>query len=165
MPRRLPGLLVLAVGLAGAARCTGDIDLKQALVVTDVFSGYYDNGIKDGQIHLVPSITFRLKNQSATTVPDIEIDTAFWAEGKDGEMDSVSVRALANGLPAGASSESLTVKSRIGFTLAGIREDFFGHSLFKDVTARMFAKRSGRIFPLGEFKMERRIIPHAGARP
>ena len=165
MPRRLPGLLVLAIGLAGAAGCTGDLDLKQALVVTDMFSGYYDNGIKDGQIHLVPSITFRLKNQSAQTVPGIEIDIAFWAEGKDGEMDSVSVRALANGLPAGASSDSLTVKSKIGFTLAGTRDDFFGHSLFKDVTARMFAKRSGRIFPLGEFKMERRIIPHAGARP
>jgi len=165
MPRRLLGSLVLALGFAGAAGCTGDIDLKQALVVTDVFSGYYDNGIKDTQIHLVPSITFRLKNQSAQTVPSIEIDIAFWAEGKDGEMDSVSVRALANGLAAGASSDSLTVKSKIGFTLAGTRDDFFGHSLFKDVTARMFAKRSGRIFPLGEFKMERRIIPHAGARP
>ena len=165
MPRRLLGSLALALGLAGAAGCTGDIDLKQALVVTDVFSGYYDNGIKDTQIHLVPSLTFRLKNQSAQKVPGIELDVAFWAEGRDGEMDSVSVRALADGLPAGSTSQPLTVRSKIGFTLAGIRDDFFGHSLFRDVTARMFAKRSGRIFPLGELKMERRIIPHAGARP
>ena len=165
MPRRLFGLLVLALGFAGAAGCTGDIDLKQALAVTDVFSGYYDNGFKDGQIHLVPSFTFRLKNQSATHVPGIELDAAFWAEGKDGEMDSVSIRALADGLAPGASSEPLTIRSKIGFTLAGTRDDFFGHSLFRDVTAKMFAKRSGRIFPLGAFKMERRIIPHAGPRP
>jgi hypothetical protein len=165
MPRRLLGPLVFALGLAGATGCTGDIDLKQALAVTDVFSGYYDNGYKDGQIHLVPSMTFRLKNQSAQKIPGIEIDAAFWAEGQDGEMDSVSIRALANGLAPGAATEPLTIRSKIGFTLSGTRDDFFGHSRFKDVTARMFAKRSGRIFPLGEFKMERRIIPHAGARP
>ncbi len=71
------------------------------------------------------------------------------------------MRALADGLAAGASSEPLTIRSKVGFTLEGARDDFFRHSLFRDVTARMFAKRSGRIFPLGQFKMDQRIIPHS----
>src|SRR4030095_7298712 len=107
----LLGPLVFALGLAGATGCTGDIDLKQALAVTDVFSGYYDNGFKDGQIHLVPSMTFRLKNQSAQKIPGIEIDAAFWAEGKDGEMDSVSIRALAEGVAAAGAPDTATLLS------------------------------------------------------
>ena len=161
MTRRLLGLLVLSLGLAAPAGCGRDVALNEVLAVTDVLSGYYDNGIKNGKIHMVPSLTFRLKNQGAQKVSDIELDIAFWAEGKDGEMDSASVRALSDGLAAGASSEPLTVRSKIGFTLEGARDDFFGHSLFKDVTARVFAKRSGRIFPLGQFKMDQRIIPNA----
>jgi hypothetical protein len=168
MPRRPLGLLVLALGLAVPAGCSGDIDLKQALAVTDIFSGYYDNGFKDGKPHLVPNLTFRLKNQSATEIPSIEIDVAFWQEGRDAESDSVQVKAFASGgLAPGATSEPMTVRARWGYTLDGAKEDFFINSLFKDFIAKMFAKRSGRIFPLGEFRLDRRIIPHQSspARP
>ena len=99
------------------AGCGRDIELNEALAVTDVLSGYYDNGVKDGKTHFVPSITFRLKNQSAQKVPGIELDVAFWEEGKDGEMDSVSRAGIgADGLAAGASTEPLTVRSNVGFT-------------------------------------------------
>lgn len=166
MARRLLGLLVIVLGFATAAGCSGDIDLSQALAVTDVLSGYYDNGVKGGANHLVPSITFRLKNQSAQDVSSVELDVAFWPEGRDAELDSVSIRGIGgDALAPGASTEPLTVRSRLGFTLEGAREDFFNHSLFKDVTARVFAKRSGRIIPLGQFKLDRRIIPHSQSSP
>jgi hypothetical protein len=33
--------------------------------------------------------------------------------------------------------------------------------MFKDFTAKVFAKRGGKIVKLGEFKIDRRIIPHS----
>ncbi len=96
MARRLVGLLVILLGLAAPAGCGRDIELDEALAVTDVLSGYYDNGVKDGKTHFVPSITFRLKNQSAQTVPDIELDVAFWADG-EGWRNRLRLRASVGG--------------------------------------------------------------------
>ena len=84
MPRRLVGLLVILIGLAAPAGCGGDIPLNEALAVTDVLSGYYDNGIKGTGTQYLPIITFKLKNQSVQKVPGIELDVAFWEEGATG---------------------------------------------------------------------------------
>ena len=58
MVRRLFAPAALATALAVAACST--INLSQAIEVTDIISGWYDNGIKDGMNHMVPMITFRL---------------------------------------------------------------------------------------------------------
>jgi len=156
---------VIALFLVATA-CAPNVDLSKALTLTDMLSGYYDHGVRDGKPWLPPSITFRLHNISDRTIGPLQLTVAFWREGEDGEWNSVLIQGVGSeGLKPGASTEPLTIRSKIGFTLAGTRDDFFGHSLFRDVTAKMFAKRSGRIFPLGAFKMERRIIPHAGPRP
>ena len=162
MLRRLLGSVAVSAVVLAPAGCTGDIELDEVLAVTDVLSGYYDNGVKDGKTQLVPSITFKLKNQGAKLVPGIELDVAFWEEGAPGELDSAQVKAIGNdGLAAGASTDSLTVRATVGYTLEGARDSFFTHSQFKGFIAKMFAKRSGRIFPLGQFKMDQRIIPHS----
>jgi len=162
MPRRPLVLLVALVWLVGGAACGGNINLSEALAVTDILSGYYDNGIKDGKNHLVPSITFRLKNQSTGEISSVEVDVAFWEEGKDAENDSVLIRAIGGeALQPGASTEPLTVRAPHGYMLEQARADLFTHSMFHDFIAKMFAKRGGRIFPIGQFKLDRRIIPQA----
>ena len=123
MPRRLVGLLVILIGLAAPAGCGGDIPLNEALAVTDVLSGYYDNGIKGTGTQYLPIITFKLKNQSVQKVPGIELDVAFWEEGATGELDSVQVKAIGgDGLAPGASTEALTVRPKVGYTFEGTRE-------------------------------------------
>ena len=162
MARRLVGLLVILLGLAAPAGCGRDIELDEALAVTDVLSGYYDNGVKNTGTQYVPSITFKLKNQTAQQVPGIELDVAFWEEGATGELDSVQIKAIGgDGLAPGASTEALTVRATVGYTFEGARDSFFTNSRFKGFIAKMFAKRSGRIFPLGQFKMDQRFIPHS----
>lgn len=164
MRRRLIAPVLLSAALAGAS--CAQPNLTQALEVTDILSGYYDNGIKNGANHLVPSITFRLKNRSDEPLNSVQLTVAFWAEGKDGEADSKQVAGIGGtAVPPGQSTESITVRSSVGFQLEGPRSDLFTHSLYKDFTVKMFARRSGRIYSLGEFKVDRRLIPQAVKAP
>ena len=160
--RRAIPRLALALALAGGAGgCGGPINLKEALAVTDVFTGWYDNGTKDGKNHLVPSITFRLKNQLDQPLSSVQLTMDFWLEGADGPLDSALVRGIGpDAVGPGASTEPITVRSGTGYTLESPRADLFDHSLFKDATVKMFAKRSGAIVAIGEFKIDRRLLPH-----
>lgn len=159
--RRTPVLAVLVVFLATGVACGPPLNLGTALAVTDVFSGYYDNGIKDGTNHMVPSVTFRLKNLSDQAIGNVQLTLDFWLEGGDGPLDSALIRGIgSDAVEPGALSDPITVRSGTGFKLEGARADLFIHSLFKDASVKIFAKRSGTIAPLGEFKIERRILPH-----
>ena len=152
-------VLLLILSGAGAAACTV-IDLGKDLQVTDVDSGWYDNGIKDGMNHLVPQISFRLKNVSAEPVNSVQMTIAFWRDGADGMMEEVLKQGIGSeGVSAGATSEPVKARSPVGYTYAGPRAEALTNSNFVDVTARVFAKRGGKIFKMGEYKIERKLIP------
>ncbi len=152
-------IFVLALAAAGAAACT-TIDLSKAIEVTDVQSGWYDNGIKDGMNHLVPMVTFRLKNISAENVNSVQLTVAFWMEGADGMMDEVLLQGIGpDSIQPGASTEPIKARITVGYTYAGARAEALTNSNFKDASARIFAKRGGKIVRLGEFKIERKLIP------
>ena len=160
MVRRLVAPAALATALAVAACST--VNLTQAIEVTDIISGYYDNGIKDGFNHMVPMITFRLKNRTDQPLNSVQLTVAFWVAGKDGDQDSRQIVGIGGtAVQPGQSSESITVRSSVGFTLAQPRADLFTHPDFVDWTVKMFARRSGRIYAIGEFKVDHRFIPQA----
>jgi hypothetical protein len=166
MFRRPIARIGLALALATGASCSA-IDLSTALSVTDPFTGWYDNGViadgpQKGWSHLVPQITFKLRNASADSVESVQVLVAFWAAGADGEADDREVLGIGgDGLAPGALTSAITVRSTVGHRLEIARSDFFSHSLYKDFVAKVFAKRGGRIYRLGEFPIERRIIPHS----
>lgn len=158
--RLLALLLVLAIGPA----CGTGVDLQTDLEITDVFTGWYDNGVKDGQNHMLPSITFRLKNVSDRPIAGVQLMVSFWRDGADGEQDSSQVRGIGDdALAPGAETEPLLVRASVGYTLSGPRDAFFQHSMFLDFSAKLFARRGGRIVPVGEFPIDRVIIPQASS--
>jgi len=166
MARKLRAIVVLGALMCASvsSACGPEVDLSQALEVTEVFSGYYDNGIKNGANHLVPSLTFRLHNKTTASIRSVELMLGFWAEGADGELDNVLTHGIVgSALPGGASTDPITVRTTVGYTQEGPRAELFSHSMFKDVTAKMFAKHGGKIYPLGEFKIDRRLIPHVSS--
>jgi hypothetical protein len=153
--------IAATLGLLAATACAPAVDLSKALEVTDSLGGYYDAGLKDGWNYLKPSISFRLRNKSNQKLGPVQITVAFWKDGDDGEWDSTVLQGIhAEGLPAGATTESLLARANIGYRLEGARADFFSHHAFQDVTAKLFASQGGRIYPLGQVKLERVIIPH-----
>jgi hypothetical protein len=154
--------IVLALLLAGAAGCGPQLDLAK-LEPTDVVSGYYDDGVKDGLNRLLPSISFRLKNNGAVAASEVQLTVSFWRDGDDGEKDSLEVAGIGGeAVPQGGTTPPILVRAKVGYTLAQPRDELFTHSLFTDFTARIFAKRGGKIVPLGQFRIERRILPHMG---
>jgi hypothetical protein len=133
------------------------------LEATETLTGWYDAGVKDGLNHLLPSISFRLHNKGDAPVRQIQLTVSFWRDGDDGEWESKEVRGLGSeALAPGALSEPILVRSDIGYTLEQPRAELFSHSQFRDASVKLFAKRGGKIAPLGEFKIDRRIIPHVG---
>lgn len=156
-------VLLVGLGTAGASGCS-EVDYKAALQVSEMSSGYYDAGVTDlGLNKLVPSVTFRLKNVSAEPVTSIDMVVFFWAEGQDGEedreLDEAIVTAIgSDGLAPGASSEPMVVRSKQGYTLEQARAELFSHRLFREVTAKIFLKRGGRIVPFGEYTIDRRLL-------
>jgi len=156
-PRTL-GLVVVLLGWVDAS--CGSVDLSKTLQVADVQSGFYDAGVKNGLNYLQPQITFRLKNVSSESINSVGLTVAFWRAGADGEWDSVLHQGIgSSGVAAGMATEPITARLGVGYTLEGARADFFTNSKYRDVTAKIFAKRSGKIFRMGEYKLEHKIIP------
>lgn len=154
---------MLAVGLAlvSSASCGQRVDLS-ALEVTDTFTGWYDNGIKDGKNHLVPSLSFRLKNNGETPATYVQLTVSFWMKGAADLYDERQVSGIgATAVPPGGTTEPILVRATHGYTLEGPRADLFSHSQFRDVTARVVATRDGRPARIGEVAIDRRLIPHA----
>lgn len=148
--------------LTGATSCGSGLDLAKALVVTDVFTGYHDAGVVNGLNKLVPSITFKLRNAAADPVESVQLTVAFWEEGADGETESLLVRGIGEaGLEPGASTDPINVRGTFGYTYEGARAEMFTNSRYRGFIAKLFAKQGGRIVPIGQLKIDPRIIPAA----
>ena len=153
--------LVLTVAVGASASCAR-IDLARSLAVVDVFTGYYDFGIVDGKNKLVPSVSFRLRNTGTVPITGVQLLVSFWFDGDDGEKDSKEVLGIGrDAVEPGGTSEVVLVRSAVGYTLEQPRAELFTHRMFKDVVVKIFAKRGGEIVPIGEFRIDRRILPHS----
>lgn len=160
MSHRLTVLRV-AVLLAtfAVAGCTS-VDLKTAVQITDVSSGYYDNGLTPaGLNHLVPSLTFTVRNASDQELSSIDVVVMYWAAGDDTEQDEAVIKVIGGGgLAPGASTDPVVTRSKIGYTLEQPRSELFSHRMFRDWTVKLFIKRGGKIVPAGEYPIERRLL-------
>jgi hypothetical protein len=155
----VPLFAAVFLAVIATAGCNS-VDLKTQVQVVDVSTGYYDNGLTaTGLNHLVPSITFSLRNVSDREVSSIDMVVLYWAHGDDSEQDEALMRVVGGGgLPPGATSEPVVSRSRIGFTLEAPRAELFTHSRFRDWTAKLFLKRGGKIVPAGEHKIEHKLL-------
>ncbi len=68
-------VLLAACSLAG---CGPGVDLKQSAHVVDVTTGWFDAGVTpDGKNKLVPSISFRIKNDGSATIGTTQLNLVF----------------------------------------------------------------------------------------
>jgi len=149
--------MALATVVLGAA-CGPTVDLTVDLEVAAVESGYYDNGLKDDKHHLLPAIAFQLRNTGDRDLGSLQLMIQFWKDGELAEFDSRLVSGI--DITSGGETVQQWVRAEKGYTL----EDpdisaLFGHSLFSDFTVNLFARRSGQFVKIGEYKLERRILP------
>ena len=128
-----------ALALAG---CGPRIDVKQALEVTDVVTGWYDAGIVEGgKNKLVPSVTFRIKNVSSEPVTYVQFNAVFRVIGDVQELGSKLVRGIGgDGLGPGQFAGPYTLQSDLGYTGEQPRADMLQHGQFQDAQVEIFAK-------------------------
>lgn len=160
MSRRTSFFHVAAVLAVVAAAGCESVDLKTAVQIADVSSGYYDNGLAaNGFNHLVPSVTFSVRNVSDRELSSVDVVVMYWAAGQDAEQDESLMKVIGgSGLPPGATSDPVVSRSKVGFNLEQPRAELFTHPRFVDWTAKLFLKRGGKIVPAGEYKIDRRIL-------
>jgi hypothetical protein len=162
----------LVAAILTAAACSPSADLSKALEVTDIVTGYSDEGVHQVVMEgrdvaankLKPSITFTLRNTTTEPLTSIEIMASFWQAGSDGEWDSMQTYAVSGTqqLPGGQKTAAITLKPNVAYNVEGARVSVFKHYLYKPVTVKLFAKRSGSLYRLGEFKIDEVVLPAAG---
>jgi hypothetical protein len=107
----------------------------------------------------VPVVQLTIANNGPTPLDNIDVFLSFWPVGADGEKDTQQIEpARTRDLPGGASTPPLVVRSAVGYDLADETTDLFSHSGFRDWTVKIYARRAGRIVPLGEFRIARRLV-------
>ncbi len=138
--RRLRGVL-LTIALIGLG-CTTTVDLKQAMHVSDVTTGWFDAGIVGGKNKLVPSVTFRLKKATDTSIPALSLNVVFKAVGDTDDWDDVFVQRV--DFIDGAQTAPITVRPEKGYTgdPPQSRADMLKNSQFRDLNVQVFGKQS-----------------------
>jgi len=168
---RIPAALVAFVLPAGllAAGCSKPVDLKQALQVTDVITGYHDAGVVGGKNKIVPSITFRLKKNTSDSLRPLSLNVVFKklpAPGtavppgspEEADWDDKFVQSV----PFDDNqTKTLTFRSEPGFTAEPpqTRADILQHRLFQDVRIHIFAKHSASQWvEIASFDVPRQLL-------
>jgi hypothetical protein len=142
--RAFPRVLILSVASVLLAACGGPpVDLKQALQIDIVSTGWYDAGIVDGKNKLVPSVSFTVKNLSDQELLSLQMMASFFrVSDTSSEWGNNLVKATAGseGLAPGATTPTLTIRSPLGYTGTEPRAEMLQNSHFVDATVKLVAK-------------------------
>jgi hypothetical protein len=153
----LAGLLLALTTTA----CAPAIDLTKGLQILDVSSGWFDAGVVNGQNKLVPTISFKLKNVSDQKLSVLQVNVLFKRVSDPAEWGNGFLTVVgSSGLAPGATTETLTIKSNLGYTGSDqTRQEMLKNAQFVDAKAELFAKYgSVQWVKLGEFPITRTLI-------
>lgn len=159
------GLFVLGVTSLGSG-CSPSINVTEALVVTDITTGWFDAGIlEDGKNKIVPGISFTLHNVLEDNVSSVQLLGSFRLVLPDGtddpeELGSATISAIdLAGLEPGSTTAAFVMQSGLGYTGTQPRRELMEHRLFQDAKLLLFAKhRSETWVKLGEYIIDRTLM-------
>ena len=163
--RRFSGASLLLLALAAsAASCNRSVDIKQALEVVDVSSGWYDAGIVEGKNKIVPSVTFKLRKKPDADLSVIALNVAFRyvpAPGSNVEEPWEDFFVQRAEFKNGNETDPLVVRLPNGYTgePPQTRLEMLKNSQFRDVRARIFAKYSASQWvEIGAVDVQRQLL-------
>lgn len=142
------------------ASCAEPVDLKAALEMADVSSGWFDAGIVSGRNKIVPSVTLRLRTKGDADIERISLNALFRAvDGKESELDNdVYVQRVE--FEAGA-TPPVTLRAENGYTAEPpqSRADMLKHSQFRDMRVQILVKQGASQWTdLGWVEIKRHLI-------
>ena len=157
MVRRLALPLLAALFLTGCESREVENDLR----IVDVHTGWYDIGVLPGGVNkLVPSVSFELENISERDIASVQLNAVFRRNGEDIAWGEHFVRAIdTDGLAAGATTESIVLRSTLGYTGPQSRLRMLRNQQFVDAKVEVFGKHGSRTWvKMAEFPIERQLL-------
>lgn len=153
--------VVLAAALS--VSCGASEAAIAALEPIDVVTGWYDDGIVEGQKNkLVPSVTLKLRNKSDQSVRSIQINAIFRRVGEQemwGEYFGWAIRG--EPLAAGATTNQLVMRSTLGYTGEQPRMQMLQNKNFVDAKVEIYLKQGSRVWAkLAEYPIQRQLLTH-----
>jgi hypothetical protein len=163
MPRRLlVGLLGFAVMTAGVTACRSQApqDITKILTVSDAKTGWYDAGVENGLNKLVPSVVLILNNAGGEPISNVQLNAVIRRVGETEEWGGAYVKVIgAVGLPPGASTKPVVLRSNLGYTGIEPRAQMLKNKQFVDAQVQVFVKHGGEQWvKLGEWPVARELL-------
>jgi hypothetical protein len=154
--RALTWCVAITTGLLFAS-CTKEVDIKQAVQVTDVATGWFDAGVVDGKNKLVPSISFRLRSNTGD-LASVALNIAF----KFVDNGEINEEIFKQRVPfQNGQTDLLTVRSQTGFTgePPQSRTEMLQNSNFRDIEAVILVRQSASHWvELHRVKLDRQLL-------
>jgi hypothetical protein len=153
-------LLLFGLLCASFTGCGPSVDLTRGLTVEAVSTGWLDAGLVGGQNKLVPTVSLKLKNVSDRPLPALQVNAVFRRVGEDDEFGSRFLSATGReGLPSSATTDTLILKSNLGYTSTDPRDEMLKNSRFVDAKVDVFAKYGTTQWTrVGEYRIDRRLL-------
>lgn len=161
------GLLVLVVSAVISLGCGASVDAVAALEPLDVVTGWYDDGIVEGgKNKLVPSISMKLRNKSDKPLKSIQINAIFRRVGEQemwGEYFGWAVPRQPE-LAPGATTDTLVMRSTLGYTGEQPRMQMLQNSQFVDAKVEIYLKQGSKVLAkLAEYPIQRQLITRSSS--
>ena len=158
MNRTISVLILISLAALG---CDRGVDPITALEATDVVTGWYDDGIVEGNKNkLVPSISFKLRNKSDSAVRSVQVNAIF-KRGDEPEPWGEHYAWAIQGepLPSGEATGDIVLRSGLGYTGEQPRQQMLQNKEFVDAKVQIFLKQGSRVWAkLAEFPIERQLL-------
>src|SRR5829696_8434179 len=162
-------VVLCAVGLAAllSISCGASVDAVAALEPVDVVTGWYDEGIiEGGKNKLVPSVTMKLRNKTDQELKSIQINAIFRRVGEQemwGEYFGWAV-PRSEPLPAGAETDTLVMRSTLGYTGDQPRMQMLQNREFVDAKVEIYLKQGSKVLTkLAEYPIQRQLLTKSTA--
>jgi len=131
------------------------------LRIIDGRTGWYDVGVQaDGDNKVVPSVAFALENVSESDIASVQLNAVFRRVGDETTWGEHFVRGIdADGLAVGASTDSIVLRSTLGYTGPQTRDQMLLNQQFVDATVEIFGKHGRSMWTkMAEFQIERALL-------
>lgn len=155
---RLAGVALAIVVSMG---CGASEEAVASLEPVDVVTGWFDDGIVEGgKNKLVPSVTMKLRNKTDKPLRSIQINAIFRRVGEQemwGEYFGWAVPR--EPLPAGATTNTLMMRSALGYTGTQPRMQMLQNREFVDAKVEIYLKQGSRVWAkLAEYPIQRQLL-------
>ena len=156
-------LACVALAAVLSISCGASEGAVAALEPLDVITGWFDAGIVEGgKNKLVPSVSLKLRNRSDDSIRSVQVNAIFRRVGEQemwGEYFGWAIPRQP--LPAGATTDTLVMRSALGYTGEQPRMQMLQNQQFVDAKVEIYLKQGSRVWAkLAEYPIQRQLLTH-----